>query len=102
MEDALKDAQDASAAALNIAGGLEETQSNIQNAVADAEADALEAARAAQEAGQTLTSAQQALLDAQNAAGDAEADALEAARACLLYTSPSPRDVEESRMPSSA
>ena len=23
-------------------------------------------------------------------------------RACLLYTSPSPRDVEESRMPSSA
>ena len=26
----------------------------------------------------------------------------EASRACLLYTSPSPRDVEESRMPSSA
>ena len=25
-----------------------------------------------------------------------------AARTCLLYTSPSPRDVEESRMPSSA
>ena len=25
-----------------------------------------------------------------------------AAKACLLYTSPSPRDVEESRMPSSA
>ena len=24
------------------------------------------------------------------------------ARGCLLYTSPSPRDVEESRMPSSA
>ena len=24
------------------------------------------------------------------------------AKACLLYTSPSPRDVEESRMPSSA
>ena len=80
-EDALKDAQDASAAALNIAGGLEETQSSIQNAVADAEADALAAAIAAQEAGQTLTSAQQALLDAQNAAGDAEADALAAAEA---------------------
>ena len=28
--------------------------------------------------------------------------AVEAAWACLLYTSPSPRDVEESRMPSSA
>ena len=25
-----------------------------------------------------------------------------AIRSCLLYTSPSPRDVEESRMPSSA
>ena len=28
--------------------------------------------------------------------------AAEQYRACLLYTSPSPRDVEESRMPSSA
>ena len=28
--------------------------------------------------------------------------ALEMCKACLLYTSPSPRDVEESRMPSSA
>ena len=28
--------------------------------------------------------------------------ALEYEKACLLYTSPSPRDVEESRMPSSA
>ena len=27
---------------------------------------------------------------------------LEYRRGCLLYTSPSPRDVEESRMPSSA
>ena len=27
---------------------------------------------------------------------------VEAAELCLLYTSPSPRDVEESRMPSSA
>ena len=27
---------------------------------------------------------------------------MECAYACLLYTSPSPRDVEESRMPSSA
>ena len=27
---------------------------------------------------------------------------LEGDKACLLYTSPSPRDVEESRMPSSA
>ena len=34
-----------------------------------------------------------------NHAGD---DAAGAAIACLLYTSPSPRDVEESRMPSSA
>ena len=30
------------------------------------------------------------------------APAAEATTACLLYTSPSPRDVEESRMPSSA
>ena len=29
-------------------------------------------------------------------------DGFEVASACLLYTSPSPRDVEESRMPSSA
>ena len=28
--------------------------------------------------------------------------ALQVAESCLLYTSPSPRDVEESRMPSSA
>ena len=31
-----------------------------------------------------------------------EDDSLEQFFACLLYTSPSPRDVEESRMPSSA
>ena len=31
-----------------------------------------------------------------------KAEALEGVKACLLYTSPSPRDVEESRMPSSA
>ena len=31
-----------------------------------------------------------------------EAVVLEASPVCLLYTSPSPRDVEESRMPSSA
>ena len=29
-------------------------------------------------------------------------DVLDTESACLLYTSPSPRDVEESRMPSSA
>ena len=29
-------------------------------------------------------------------------DSIDAFLACLLYTSPSPRDVEESRMPSSA
>ena len=29
-------------------------------------------------------------------------DSKEASKLCLLYTSPSPRDVEESRMPSSA
>ena len=29
-------------------------------------------------------------------------DAMEERAGCLLYTSPSPRDVEESRMPSSA
>ena len=29
-------------------------------------------------------------------------DVLQEVRTCLLYTSPSPRDVEESRMPSSA
>ena len=32
----------------------------------------------------------------------AEAAQIKSARTCLLYTSPSPRDVEESRMPSSA
>ena len=32
----------------------------------------------------------------------AETAAIASAKACLLYTSPSPRDVEESRMPSSA
>ena len=41
-----------------------------------------------------------------DAAGEVAALALdegyEACVACLLYTSPSPRDVEESRMPSSA
>ena len=37
------------------------------------------------------------------APGDPAKAALgEQARPCLLYTSPSPRDVEESRMPSSA
>ena len=40
-----------------------------------------------------------------HSAGDAVADYLkqhESKSLCLLYTSPSPRDVEESRMPSSA
>ena len=32
----------------------------------------------------------------------AEIAVVESVKACLLYTSPSPRDVEESRMPSSA
>ena len=40
---------------------------------------------------------------ARDAEEQARADAAPArALACLLYTSPSPRDVEESRMPSSA
>ena len=34
--------------------------------------------------------------------GDEEVGMLRASESCLLYTSPSPRDVEESRMPSSA
>ena len=34
--------------------------------------------------------------------GEAKANAKSARATCLLYTSPSPRDVEESRMPSSA
>ena len=33
---------------------------------------------------------------------DALADKVNPSKICLLYTSPSPRDVEESRMPSSA
>ena len=33
---------------------------------------------------------------------DKRVEAHELAKICLLYTSPSPRDVEESRMPSSA
>ena len=40
--------------------------------------------------------------DAAEAEKTAEAYAEAEAKACLLYTSPSPRDVEESRMPSSA
>ena len=39
--------------------------------------------------------------DAGNWAANAQA-LMEGAEPCLLYTSPSPRDVEESRMPSSA
>ena len=35
-------------------------------------------------------------------AGDLIENLLEQIKPCLLYTSPSPRDVEESRMPSSA
>ena len=34
--------------------------------------------------------------------GIGKATAIEAAKACLLYTSPSPRDAQLSRMPSSA
>ena len=34
--------------------------------------------------------------------GDGTSDATAVYGVCLLYTSPSPRDVEESRMPSSA
>ena len=34
--------------------------------------------------------------------GDYDEDAFVEARACLLYTSPSPRDLSTSRMPSSA
>ena len=33
---------------------------------------------------------------------DAALASIESVKGCLLYTSPSPRDVEESRMPSSA
>ena len=35
-------------------------------------------------------------------AGDASSSSESLGTVCLLYTSPSPRDVEESRMPSSA
>ena len=56
---------------------------------------------------QRLTHAEQLLTDSQRILSLCEyqedvniRDSL--ARACLLYTSPSPRDVEESRMPSSA
>ena len=38
----------------------------------------------------------------QQAHAFAEAAGLQRYKVCLLYTSPSPRDVEESRMPSSA
>ena len=38
----------------------------------------------------------------ENNASDSEKEWLEAARSCLLYTSPSPRDKRQSRMPSSA
>ena len=37
-----------------------------------------------------------------NAVAERIADYVNEHRSCLLYTSPSPRDVEESRMPSSA
>ena len=36
------------------------------------------------------------------AAQNASAELIDLTQLCLLYTSPSPRDVEESRMPSSA
>ena len=39
-------------------------------------------------------------IEAEHAAINKKIDGLE--KTCLLYTSPSPRDVEESRMPSSA
>ena len=44
----------------------------------------------------TLTDASKVVLKVWNA------NTIEEVRSCLLYTSPSPRDVEESRMPSSA
>ena len=40
--------------------------------------------------------------DRQNHASNVKAQMTQWYRGCLLYTSPSPRDVEESRMPSSA
>ena len=41
-------------------------------------------------------------LDFKHSPGKAESLLERQVRNCLLYTSPSPRDVEESRMPSSA
>ena len=41
-------------------------------------------------------------VDEQTEAFEEIAEMVEQAPTCLLYTSPSPRDVEESRMPSSA
>ena len=40
--------------------------------------------------------------DSRRRAAAAEEEAVAQRASCLLYTSPSPRDVEESRMPSSA
>ena len=52
----------------------------------------------AQYGDQEFTGAEQAVADI-NAKGGIKGNKLQI---CLLYTSPSPRDVEESRMPSSA
>ena len=61
--------------------------------------------RAASAAGHQLTYLEQADLSVRNGETMASLRPLtvyEDDTACLLYTSPSPRDVEESRMPSSA
>ena len=51
---------------------------------------------------QRIEQQQAHLNDARNKLEEAQENVRELSRDCLLYTSPSPRDVEESRMPSSA
>ena len=61
--------------------------------------DGLEAAKKADD---SLEEAQLAFNQELDKAKAEAAELIDKANHCLLYTSPSPRDVEESRMPSSA
>ena len=59
-------------------------------------------AAAAAEAAQAAAHSMQQALDLLRAQGQGQAGAAVATQPCLLYTSPSPRDLSTSRMPSSA
>ena len=74
-------------------GESSETPTTVADAVTAADAEWTEKAE---------TPAPAAFSAAIDPADGSVAGSMAAENACLLYTSPSPRDVEESRMPSSA